>query len=87
MPATSSASRYLGLQAHLLVQADLEVGQHDQLRSPLGIRLEELPLVAHEGLPQVLLAVGRRAGPQSGEEAPGTRASPAGSSGPTHCSR
>ena len=61
---------YLGLQAHLLVQADLEVGQHDQLRSPLGIRLEELPLVAHEGLPQVLLAVGRRAGPQSGEEAP-----------------
>jgi hypothetical protein len=51
-----------GLQPGLLVQADLEVREHEQLRARFRIGLGACPLVARERLSEVPLALGRVAG-------------------------
>ena len=58
----------LRLQARLLVEADLEVREHGELRARLRIALDPPALVARERLAQVALPLGRVAGPQSVEE-------------------
>ncbi|HEX6658404.1 MAG TPA: hypothetical protein VF065_10005, partial [Ilumatobacter sp.] len=53
--------RDLGLETGLLVEADLEVGEQDELRALDGIDFEARPMVASECLAQVPLPVGRLA--------------------------
>jgi hypothetical protein len=58
----------LFLEASLLVQADLEIREHAQLRMGLGVALGPLALVVREGIAQVALTVGRVARPETVEE-------------------
>jgi hypothetical protein len=56
------------LQAHLLVEADLEIRQYGELCTRLRVSLEPPALVARKGLAQVALPLGRIARPQAVDE-------------------
>jgi hypothetical protein len=56
------------LQPGLLVEADLEVGEHAELRMRLRIALDPLRPIVREGVAQVTLARGRVAGPEPVQE-------------------
>jgi hypothetical protein len=56
------------LQPGLLVQADLDIGQQQQFRPRLGVRLEQRSVVAGKSLAQVLLAPAGRPGRNSSQK-------------------